>query len=104
MPKVNRIGVLGCGFFAQNHLNAWTDLKSHGVEIVAVCDADPAKAARAAETFGGIPYTDAVEMLSTASLDLVDIVTQVASHRPLVELALGAGVATIHRPPRSPTD
>ncbi|MEO7223776.1 MAG: Gfo/Idh/MocA family oxidoreductase [Devosia sp.] len=103
MPKINRIGVLGCGFFAQNHLHAWTDLKSHGVEIVAVCDTDPGKAAKAAAEFGGVPYNDAREMFSTANLELVDIVTQVGSHRPLVELAIGAGVATIIQKPFGPT-
>lgn len=103
MSKVSRIGVLGCGFFAQNHLNAWRDLKSHDVEIVAVCDTDPAKAAKAAAEFGGVAYTSAAEMFPTARIDLVDIVTQVGSHRPLVELAIGAGVATIIQKPFGPT-
>lgn len=103
MSKVNRIGVLGCGFFAQNHLNAWKDLSSRGVEIVAVCDTDAGKAAQAAREFSSVPYTDAIEMFSEANLDLVDIVTQVGSHRPLVELAIGAGVATIIQKPFGPT-
>ena len=60
MSKVNRIGVLGCGFFAQNHLNAWKDLRTQGVQIVAVCDTDPAKAAKAAQEFGAEPYTDVI--------------------------------------------
>lgn len=39
-----RGGLIGCGFFAQNHLNAWRDLEN--ATLVAVCDLDEAKAAR----------------------------------------------------------
>jgi predicted dehydrogenase len=103
VADIKRIGILGCGFFAQNHLNAWRDLAERGVEIVAVCDADPAKAAKASQQFGAPPYTDAADMFAKAGLDLVDIVTQVGSHRPLVELSLRAGVPTIVQKPFAPT-
>ncbi|MET3896424.1 putative dehydrogenase [Devosia sp. UYZn731] len=95
-----RVGVIGCGFFAGNHLNAWRQLASEGVKLVAVCDTDAGKARAAAEAFivAGI-YSDAVAMLAAEKLDLVDIVTQVRSHRPLVELCLNAGVPTIVQKP-----
>jgi predicted dehydrogenase len=58
------VGVIGCGFFAQNHLHAWTDLRSKGVEIVAVCDVDEAKARATADKFGVKHwYRDAEAML-----------------------------------------
>lgn len=41
-------GVVGRGFFAQNHLHAWADLKPRGIEIAAVYDVDSAKAKAAA--------------------------------------------------------
>ena len=31
-----RLAVIGCSFFAQNHLHAWLEIPQ--VEIVAVCD------------------------------------------------------------------
>ena len=31
-----RGALIGCGFFAQNHLNAWRDMRAEGVELVAV--------------------------------------------------------------------
>ena len=100
MAKRITVGLIGCGFFAQNHLNAWTDLKPEGADLVAVCDTDPAKAKAAAEKFG-VPhwYTDAETMFANERLGLVDIATQMRGHLPLVKLALGHGVPTIVQKP-----
>ncbi|MGV3490017.1 MAG: Gfo/Idh/MocA family protein [Devosia sp.] len=89
--------LVGCGFFAENHLRAWRDL---GAEIVAVCDIDPAKARATAERHGiARHYRDADEMLAREKPDFVDIVTTVGSHRMLVELAASHGVAVICQKP-----
>jgi D-apiose dehydrogenase len=100
MSGPTRLGVIGCGFFARNHLNSWNDLRSQGAELAAVCDVDGAKARAAAEEFG-VPrwYDDAQAMFDGEQLDLVDIVTQVRSHKTLVGMAIGAGVATIVQKP-----
>ena len=93
-----RGAVIGCGFFAANHLNAWAEVEGAG--IVALCDRDSARLAEMAARFGvGRTYADAAEMLSREALDFVDIATTVASHRPLVELAAGAGVHMICQKP-----
>jgi predicted dehydrogenase len=94
------LAVIGCGFFAQNHLNSWKDLFTKGVDIVAVCDIDPAKAQAAAQRFG-VPHwhSDAEAMFRAHKLDLVDIVTQVATHRDLVERAIRHRVAAIVQKP-----
>ncbi|MFN3641753.1 MAG: Gfo/Idh/MocA family protein [Gemmobacter sp.] len=92
MTRRLRGGLIGCGFFSENHLHAWTGLD--GVDLVAVCDVDRGKADAAAARFG-VPaaFTDADAMLRTAALDFVDIVTTSPSHRALVELAAAHGVA-----------
>ncbi|MEO6014006.1 MAG: Gfo/Idh/MocA family oxidoreductase [Devosia sp.] len=94
------LGLIGCGFFAENHLNSWRDLKPEGVDLVAVCDIDAAKAKAAAEKFG-VPrwYADAAEMFAKEKLGLVDIATQMRSHLPLVTMAIGHKVATIVQKP-----
>jgi predicted dehydrogenase len=94
------VGLIGCGFFAQNHLNAWKDLAPEGADLVAVCDIDEVKARAAAEKFG-VPrwYTSAAEMFERETLGLVDIATQVSSHLPLVKLALSHRVPTIIQKP-----
>ena len=97
MKRPYRFALIGCGFFAQNHLNAWAEIPE--VELVAVCDIDPAKAAAAAAEFGGTAYTDAAELLANEDLDFVDIATTAPTHRMMVELAAAHGVAAICQKP-----
>lgn len=79
-------GLIGCGFFAINHLHAWRNIA--GTEITAICDRDPARLAAVGDQFGITRrYTDAAAMLAAEDLGFVDIVTTVPSHRNLVELA-----------------
>jgi predicted dehydrogenase len=82
-----RAGLIGCGFYASNHLNAWRELKEE-VELAAVCDLEPEKSRAAAAAFG-VPswYTDAAVMMEEERLDFVDIVTTMPAHNPLVLLA-----------------
>lgn len=94
--------VIGCGFFAENHLNAWATIPD--VELVGVCDLDPAKAESAKQRFGAAQaYTDAATMLRETRPDFVDIATTVPSHRPLVELAASLKVPAIVQKPFAPT-
>ncbi len=94
--------VVGCGFFAENHLNAWASMSD--VELVAVCDIDAVKAEGAARRFGaGRHYTDAATMLREVKPDFVDIATTVASHRMLVELAAAERIPAIVQKPFGPT-
>ena len=81
-----RGALIGCGFFAHNHLHGWAALAD--AEIVAVCDLDRRKAEEIAAKFGiAAVFTDAAALLASQPFDFVDIATTVASHRPLVELA-----------------
>ena len=97
-----RAGVIGCGFFAQNHLHAWRDIED--VELVAVCDLDREKAAAAAATHGvASVYDDAEAMLRAEALDFVDIVTTMPTHRAIAELAARHRVPMIVQKPFAPT-
>lgn len=97
-----RAGVIGCGFFAQNHLHAWRQIDD--VDLVAVCDLDRAKAEATAGAHG-VPsaYDDAEAMFKAEKLDFVDIVTTMPTHRPLAELAAAHGVPMIVQKPFAPT-
>jgi len=83
--KSQRVAVVGCGFFAQNHIQAWRSLE--GAELVAVCDTQPERARDAAQLAGGVAcFTDISDMLRKAAPDVVDIVTSPPSHRALAEI------------------
>ena len=87
-----RGGLIGCGFFSKNHLHAWAQLE--GVEIVALCDANPERLQQTAAEFGiRSTYSSAEQMFASETLDFVDIATTVSSHRALV------GLAAAHRVP-----
>ncbi len=101
LPPV-RVGLIGCGFYAQNHLNSWRDLASDGAQLVAVCDRDEAKARAAAEKFGAQWFTDARLMLDTVQLGLVDITTRMDTHRELAALTAERKIPTVVQKPFAP--
>lgn len=92
-----RGGIIGCGFFAQNHIEAWR--RTPGVELVAAADPDLARAARAAPR----AYAAAGEMLARESLDFVDIATRPETHRELVALAAAHKLPAICQKPMAPS-
>ena len=96
-----RGGLIGCGHFAQTHLQAWQTVD--GARLAAVCDLDDGRARSAAEAFGiERVHTSAQDMLDAGGLDFVDVVTQPATHAPLVELAAERGVPVICQKPLAP--
>lgn len=94
--------LIGCGFFSDNHMNAWT--RQDGVTITAVCDLDDVKAEATAQRFGvKTVYNNAQDMLATEAPDFVDVATTVGSHRALVELASGHAKTIICQKPFAET-
>ncbi|SCY65209.1 Gfo/Idh/MocA family protein [Paracoccus tibetensis] len=92
-----RVALIGCGFFARNHMLAWRDLP--GAKVVAVCDLDSGRAGNFAAEFGAEAFTDPAVMLAEVRPDATDIVTTVASHRKLVTLAVQHSGAVICQKP-----
>lgn len=102
MARALRGGLIGCGFFAVNHLHGWRDAK--GAEIVAICDQNAARLAAVGDQFSiAQRYADAEQMLAVEKLDFVDIATTAPSHRALVEMAARHGVHMICQKPIAPT-
>jgi D-apiose dehydrogenase len=93
-----RGGLIGCGYFAVNHLHGWRDAR--GADIVSICDRSAERLNSAGEKFDVAKrYTDAAHMIASEQLDFVDIATTVPSHRDLVELAAKNGIAVICQKP-----
>lgn len=96
MPEVLRGGIIGCGFFAERHIEAWRRIPE--VEIVAAADPRLDRA----RMFASRAYRSAEEMLDRERLDFVDIVTRVDTHLPLVRLAVPRKIPVICQKPIAP--
>ena len=96
--KPLRFAVIGTGFWANYQIAAWKELE--GVELVAVCDRDRSKAEAAGRKFGVTKVYDHVdELLSQESIDFVDIITDVNTHKPFTMAAAQKGIAVICQKP-----
>ncbi|MFO1032954.1 MAG: Gfo/Idh/MocA family oxidoreductase [Hyphomicrobiales bacterium] len=97
-----RGALIGCGFFAINHLHGWRD--AEGAEIVAICDRSEERLKIAGDQFGiSARYSDAEAMLANEQLDFVDIATTALSHRALCEMVASHGLHVICQKPFAPT-
>ncbi|WP_371154486.1 Gfo/Idh/MocA family protein [Jannaschia sp. 2305UL9-9] len=81
--SVLRVGLLGLGYFAQFHREAWGRID--GATLVATADADPAK--------GGDHHD--LDGLLTADLDILDIATPPATHARTIRAALPRALRAI---------
>ncbi|HJS07409.1 MAG TPA: Gfo/Idh/MocA family oxidoreductase, partial [Pirellulales bacterium] len=97
-----RGAMIGAGYFAGFHAEAWTRLPT--ASIVAIADTAPDKAAEFAARHG-IPrsYQAAEEMLERERPDFVDITTRPEVHLPLTQLAASRGTHVICQKPMAPT-
>jgi len=76
--KTFRIALVGCGRISKNHFEAID--KVDGLELVAVCDADPERA-KLAGTEWKVPYFTSYEkMLAESKADVVTIATPSGLH------------------------
>jgi len=96
MANTLRGGIIGCGFFAQHHIEAWRRIPD--VQLVAACDLQVERAREAAPR----AYTSAEEMFRRERLDFVDIATRADLHLPLVRLAAGLKIPIICQKPIAP--
>lgn len=98
-----RVGLVGAGMVSAFHLPAWKALGST-VELVAMVDADSARARMRADAHGVSAVYPCIEDLFAAHrLDAVDIMTPPASHAALCGAAAAAGVAILCQKPLAPT-
>lgn len=96
MQEVLRGGIIGCGYFAERHIEAWRRIPD--IEIVAAADPRLDRAGK----FASRAYRSAEEMLDCEELDFVDIVTRVDTHLPLVRLMVQRKIPVICQKPIAP--
>lgn len=82
-----KVGIVGCGMFADTHLGIIKKIKN--AEVVAICDLNQTAAEETATKFGiRGKYSDINEMLEKEKLDVVHIVTSGQSHLALALAAI----------------
>jgi len=97
-----RVALVGAGYFARLHLEAWRRLD--GARLLAVCDPDPATHAHIESADDAIPvYADMGAMLDAQQPHLVDIATPPETHLSLVADAAARGLDIICQKPLAPT-
>jgi len=98
-----RVGLIGCGFFGENHAHAWQMVE--GAVLAALCDRDLARATALADRAApSVPmFDDIARMVDSAGIDILDIATSPETHAPLVLEAARLGRAAIVQKPLAPT-
>jgi len=92
-----RVGVIGCGYWGPNLIRNFVGCPS--TDLVAVCDASPARLAAAAGACGGARPTSSVDELLGVPLDAVAIATPVSTHFALAARCLEAGLHVLIEKP-----
>jgi UDP-N-acetyl-2-amino-2-deoxyglucuronate dehydrogenase len=96
-----RTALIGCGKVGQIHARALGSLPES--ELVAVCDADAARAEAFATRFGGHPFTDVAAMLDQSRPKAVVIATPHPQHAGPAILAAEAGAHVLVEKPLAAT-
>jgi D-apiose dehydrogenase len=97
-----RAALIGCGYISAQHIPAWQTTPD--AELVAVCDANRARAEERAAQFGVSTVYESVEtMLATEQLDCVDIATRPETHQALARLAANKGINVLCQKPLAST-
>jgi len=92
-----RVAVVGCGFAANHHANAW---RKNGGKVLAACDIAEEKAKHFASKHK-IPFhfTSTDEMLQKAKPDVVSVCTPPQTHKQVVLDVVRAGInAFVEKP------
>jgi len=93
------VGILGGGNISETHARAAREIA--GVQIAAVCGANPEKVARMAAEHGGTPYTELEKFLAHRPLDFVAIGSPSGRH---AEQGIAAARRGLHVLTEKPLD
>ena len=101
-PERVRLALVGCGAIARAH---WRGIRYHAplVEVTAVVDADPARAAAMAERTGAPAFPSLSAALAEGDFDAVDLMLPHDLHEPAAIAAFEAGKHVALEKPMAPT-
>ena len=97
MSNPFRLGIIGTGRIAQTYLANLNEVS--GLDLVAVCDTEPAVVAASAEAYGCKSYTDPKALLTSEGLDGVVIATPPVTHKEIAIEAFRNGAHVLCEKP-----
>ena len=92
-----RVGLVGLGGVAIGHLEGYREVED--ITVVAGADIAAARAKEVAAKYGFTPYTDYRAMLDQERLDIVAVLSTVATHREITEAAADRGINVLCEKP-----
>ncbi|MCI0699774.1 MAG: Gfo/Idh/MocA family oxidoreductase, partial [Planctomycetia bacterium] len=84
-----RVGVIGYGYWGPNLIRNFSSCPQ--TEVVAVCDASPARRSAVSRAYPGLATVASVDELLELPIDAVAIATPVSTHFPIAMQCLEAG-------------
>ena len=96
-----KIGIVGCGYWGPNLIRNFSSCPQ--TEVVAVCDASPARLEAIRRNFPHLLRVESLHKLLDLRLDAVAIATPVSTHCPLAERCLNAGLHVLVEKPLAST-
>jgi len=103
MPEPNsiRVAVIGVGVFGRNHARVFSELQKSGeaVELVAVCDANPERAAEIAMEFKCQAFTSLEQLLAKSKFDAACVSVPTVHHLGVAKTLMEAGIDVLIEKP-----
>jgi predicted dehydrogenase len=87
-----KIGLIGCGFMGGMHAACYKALEELGVQVTAIADIRPDRAADLAKLSNAKTYNSGMELIEQADVDAVDICLPTDMHVPHAVAAMRKGM------------
>src|SRR4051812_19016605 len=96
-----RVAVIGVGAFGRNHARVYSELQKQGapVELAAVCDANPERAAELAMEFRAQAFTSLEQLIQKANLQAASVAVPTVHHLPVARTLMEAGIDVLIEKP-----
>jgi predicted dehydrogenase len=99
-----RVAVVGAGTFGRNHARVYHELQEHGdAALVAIVDADSARAHAIAKQFGAAAFTTVREMLASTQVNAASVAVPTVHHLTAARELMRNGVDVLIEKPLATT-
>jgi predicted dehydrogenase len=103
-PKT-RVAVVGVGAFGRNHARVYSELhkQNEAVELAAVCDANPERAAELAMEFRTQAFTSLDQLIKKGNIQAASVVVPTVHHLQVARTLMDAGIDVLIEKPVTAT-